>query len=222
MESIKPFAIRSAMKGEPIMNLQGKRYCLKDGPSTNKYALTLNDTEGAYVPSKTTVSRTFHIREIINSPAKDKRSEASQSKQIHFEFQPDDEIPARPKRKQPEGLLMRYKPFGTINELPKETIAERSEIYIPDQIPSPSADNHRKRKQKPLQNKESPAAEADSDAMEVDPSQTPSATKIVSPKSNRSLKSTPSKQVVAGEGSRMQEKAKKRIKKNKNREAAST
>jgi hypothetical protein len=222
MESIKPFAIRSAMKGEPIMHLQSKWYCLNEGPSTNKCALTPNDTEDAYVLGKATVSRTFHLREIITSRAKDKRSEVSQSKQIHFEFQPHDTVPARPKRKQPEGLRMRYKPFGTTDESAKETIAERSEIYLPHQIPSPSADNPGRKKQKSLQHEESPAAEADSDAIEVDPKQTPSSTQIVSPKSKKSLKTTPSKQVVTEEGSMRQDKAKTKSKKNRDREVAST
>lgn len=221
MESIKPFAIRAAMRGEPILNSEGKWYCLKDGPSTNKYILTPNDTDDAYVPGRATISRTFHLREIVNPPAKEKGSEAITSKQMYFEFQSGDELPVRPKRRQPEGLRMRYKPFGTTDALPKKSDAERSNIYIPDQIPLPTADHHTKRKQKPHQSRRSLVPKADSDSMEVDPSQTSSGAQIEPPQSKKSSKNTPSKKVVAETSSARQEKTKKKGK-NRDPETAST
>jgi hypothetical protein len=222
IESIKPFAIRSAMRGEPILNSEGKWYCLKDGPSTNKCTIIPNNTGDTYLPGEATISRTFHLREIINPSARDKASEADASKHMYFEFQPHDELPVRPKRKQPEGLHMRYKPFGTTHASPEEPNAERPNIYIPDQIPSPTADRHKRRKQKSQESRGLPAPEADLDAMEVDPSQTPSRTQIASLQSEKLLKNTPSKKLVTEASSARQEKTKKKGKKNKDQETAST
>jgi hypothetical protein len=223
IESIRPFAIQAAMRGEPILKSEGKSYCLKDGPSTNKCTLTPNDTEDTYVPGKATISRTFHLRQITNPPAKNKESEVHKSTKMYFEFQPHDEMPVRPKRKQPEGLRMRYKPLGNTNASPEDSDAERSEIYIPDQIPTPPADDHHeRRKKKSHQTPGSQGADADSDAMEMHPPRTPSGTQVLSPQSNKPFKNTPLKQVVREEGSAGQEKTKKKSKKNKDRGAAST
>jgi hypothetical protein len=122
---------------------------------------------------------------------------------------------------QPEGLRMRYKPFGTIYPSSGEFDAGRSEIYIPDQIVTPPAERHKKRK-KAYESRASPAAQQDSDPMEVELSQARSESRIVSPEIRPSQHS-PSKQALTEKGSeRLEEKKKKRKKKHKDREASST
>jgi hypothetical protein len=209
INSIRPFSIQAAMRGEPILTSEGKWYCLKDESSTKKCILTPNDTEDAYVPGKAAISRTFHLREMVNPPATGKASGADQAVKMYFEFQPHDEMPTKPKRKQPEGLRMRYQPFGTIGTSPEESGAERSQIYIPDQIPTLPADHHERRKPKSQQTRRPRAAEAEADAMEVDLSETPSK-KAVSPQSTKPLKKAPSKQLTTGDGWARQDKTKKR------------
>ena len=122
---------------------------------------------------------------------------------------------------QPEGLRMRYKPFGAIHPEEEEFDAGRSEIYVPDQIVTPPAERHKKRK-KAYKGRVSPAAQQDSDPMEVKPSQARSESQIVSPESIRPSQHSPSKQVVTEKGSERQEEKKKRRKKHKDREASST
>lgn len=223
MESIRPFAIRAAMRGEPILNSEGKGYCLKDGPSANKCTLIPNVTEDAYVPCKTAVSRTFYLQEITSPPTKDIGSEANRSKQMFFEFQPHDDYPVRRKRKQPEGLRMRYKPFGTTYASQEQSEAGKPNIFIPDEIPSPRADHREGRKKKSREKWRSSAAEADPDVMELDPSQTLSVVHQGSPTSKESSRMTSSRKKVVEARSAMHEKtAKKKSKKNKHREAEST
>jgi hypothetical protein len=222
MESIRPFAIRTAMRGEPILNSEGKGYCFKDGPSANKCTLIPNDTEDAYVPCKAAVSRTFHLQEIMNPPTKDIGSEANRSKQMYFEFQPHDDYPVRRKRKQPEGLHMRYKPFGTAYASREQSEAGKPNIFIPDEIPSPRADHQKGRKKKSREKWRSSAAEADPDVMELDPSQTLSVVNQGSPTSKEPSRMTSSGKKVVEARSAIHEKTKKKSKKNKHREAEST
>jgi hypothetical protein len=221
LESLKTFPIQAALNEKPILNSDGKSYCFTKGLSTATFLLAPNETQDEYVPSKTAISRTFHLREMVNPPVKSRGTEANHSTPIYFEFQPDDKLPQRTKRMQPEGLRMRYKPFGTIHPSPGEFDAERSEIYIPDQIATSPAERHKKRK-RAYKGHVSPAAQQDSDPMEVEPSQAPSKSQTVSPESIRPSQHSPSKQAVTGKGSERQEEKKKRKKKHKDREALST
>jgi DNA-directed RNA polymerase I subunit RPA34.5 len=159
---------------------------------------------------------------MVNPPVKSRGAEANHSTPIYFEFQVDDELPQRTKRMQPEGLRMRYKPFGAIHPSLGEFDAGRSEIYVPDQIVTPPAERHKKRK-KAYEGRASLAAQQDSDPMEVEPSQARSESQLVSPESIRPSQHSPSKQAVTEKGSeRLEEKKKKRKKKHKDREASST
>jgi hypothetical protein len=221
LESLKAFSIQAALNEKPVLNSDGKSYCFTKGPSTAKFLLTPNETQDEYVPSKTAISRTFHLREMVNPPVKGRGAEANRSTPIYFEFQLDDKLPQRTKRIQPEGLRMRYKPFGTIHPSPGEFDAGRSEIYIPDQIVTPLAERHKKRK-KAYDGHVSPAAQQDSDPMEVGPSQARSESQKVSPESIRPSQHSPSKQAVTEKGLERQGEKKKRRKKHKDREASST
>jgi len=221
LESLKAFTIQAALNEKPILNSDGKSYCFTEGPSTAKFLLTPNETQDGYVPSKAAISRAFHLREMVNPPVKSRGTEANRSTPIYFEFQPDDKLPQRTKRMQPEGLRMRYKPFGTIHPSPGEFDAERSEFYIPDQIVTPSAEHHKKRK-KAYKGHVSPSAQQDSDPMEVEPSQARSELQTVSPASIRPSQHNPSKEAVTEKGLERQEEKKKRKKKHKDREASST
>jgi hypothetical protein len=115
---------------------------------------------------------------------------------------------------------MRYRPFGTIHPSPGEFGAERSEIYIPDQVVTPPAERHKKRK-KGYKGHVSPLAQQDSDPMEVEAPRARSELQTVSPESIRPSQHSPSKQAVTGKGSERQEEKKKK-KKHKDREASST
>jgi hypothetical protein len=221
LESLKAFPIQAALSEKPILNSDGKSYCFTKGPSTAKFLLTPNETQDGYVPSKTAISRTFHLQEMVNPSVKSRGTEANRSTPIYFEFQPDDKLPQRMKRMQPEGLRMRYKPFGTMHPSLGEFDAERSEIYIPDQIATPPAEHHKKGK-KAYKGHVSPAAQQDSDPMEVEPPQARSELQTVSPESIRRSQHSPSKQAVTGKGSERLEEKKKRRKKHKDREASST
>jgi hypothetical protein len=157
---------------------------------------------------------------MVNSPVKSRGTEANRSTPIYFEFQLDDKLPQRTKRMQPEGLRMRYRPFGTIHPSPGEFDAERSEIYIPDQIATPPTERHKKRK-KAYKGHVLPLAQQDSDPMEVEAPRARSELQTVSPESIRPSQHSPSKQAVTGKGSERQEEKKKK-KKHKDREASST
>jgi hypothetical protein len=223
MKAIKPFIIRAAMRGEPILNSEGKEYCLKEGLSANTCTLIPNDITGAYVPGTVAVSRTFHLQEMINPPTKDKRSEDNQPEQMYFEFQPHDGYPVRKKRKQPEGLRVRYKPFGTSYASQEQPDAGRPDISLPNEMSLPGADHRAGRKKKSRENWRSSRTAPDPDVMELDPPQTPSATHQGSPKSREPSKVTFSGKNVAEASSVMQEKIKKkRRKKNKPHGAEST
>jgi hypothetical protein len=218
LESLKTFPIRAALNGEPILNSNGTSYCFTKGPSTAKFLLTPDQTQDGYVPSEMAISRTFHLREMVNQSGKSKGTEANASTPIYFEFQPDDELPQKTKRMQPEGLRMRYKPFGTIHPSPGKFDAERSELYIPDQIVKPLAERHKKWKKGHF----SPAAQRDSGLMEVEPSQARPESQIASPESIRPSQHNPSKQAVTEKGSERSEGKKEKMKKHhKGREASS-
>jgi hypothetical protein len=221
LELLKTFSIQAALNEKPVLNSDGKSYCFTKGPSTAKFLLHPNEGQDEYVPSKTAISRTFHLREMVNPPVKSGGAEANRSTPIYFEFQPDDKLPQRTKRMQPEGLRMRYKPFGTMRPSSGGFDAGRSEIYVPDEIVTPLAERHKKRK-KAYEGRASPAAQQDSDPMEVELSQARSESQIVSPGSIRPSQYSPSKQAATEKGSeRQEEKKKKRKKKHKDREASS-
>ena len=221
LESIKSFGIYAARKGETVLKSDGKSYRFAEEPTANKCLLTPNDREDEYLQGKVVISRTYHLREIINPPAKSRETETKRSKPVYFEFQPGDELPVRTKREQPKGLRMRYKPFGTKEASPEGSDAEHSRIYIPDEVPAPTEDSHERGKKKLPRRRKSPVAE-DTDAVEAEPSQIPPNSKTTSPQSNKHPHSSPMKDVAAEKGSAGQEKSKKRSKKRKDQEVSLT
>ena len=218
LDSIKTFGIYAARKGDTVLKTDGKSYRFAEEQATSTCLLVPSEGKAEYIPGKPAILRTYHLREIVNPPTKGKETEANQSRPMFFEFQPDDELPARPKREQPEGLRMRYKPFGTTEE---GSDGERSEFYIPAEIPIPSEDHRQQKSKKSHQHRERPAAQEDSDAMGMESSQTLQSSQTVSPQSIKHLQRSPLKRVVLEKDSTGQEKTKKKSKKRKDRVASS-
>ena len=221
LDSIKTFGVHAARKSETVLKADGKSYRFAEEKSQSKYLLVPGEGQGKYVTGKPAISRTFDLREIINPPAKSKDTEADQSKPMFFEFQPDDELPVRPKREQPKGLRMRYKPFGTTATSPEGSDSEQSEIYIPDQLPTSPKNHHQKKSKKSHGHRKSVAALEDNDAMDVEWSRSLSSSEMTSPQSTKHSQSSPLMHAVHEKEYIGQEKTKKKSKKHKDRAVSS-
>ena len=217
MESVKTFGVHAARKGETVLKADGKSYRFVEESSQSKYLLVPDEGQEKYVPGKPAISRTFDLRETLNPPAKGKDTEANQFKPVFFEFQPDDKLPVRPKREQPEGLRMRYKPFGTTTASLESSDSERSEIYIPDQVPTPPKEHHQKKSKRLHGHRKSVPSQEDNDSMDVEPYQSLSSSQMASPQSTKNSQSSPRKHVVHEKEYVGQEKTKKKSKKHKDR-----
>ncbi|EFQ97516.1 hypothetical protein MGYG_00557 [Nannizzia gypsea CBS 118893] len=145
VSSIEAIAMDAITSGEPVLTHKGTAYKLQEsqlGGSEKQKSLLVPDKNGnVYRRQSLPVSRTYHLEQVVNLPQEDS-----------FQANGSVDISALTKKppKQPQHLRMRYKPFGSADQLPETIGLSDEEPEIEDKqfkVPK-GADLDRKGKQK--------------------------------------------------------------------------
>ncbi|KAK4946337.1 hypothetical protein LTR10_014535 [Elasticomyces elasticus] len=148
IDSIKELDIQAVLKGEPIVSKNGVDYNMQPVPPRNETVLLPPGTKSNYKQCATKIERSFHLREMI------KKSKSQEQTPVIFTAT----ATGKPKvvRKQPEGLKMRYTPYGAP---PLQEDAEDVEMddafQIPPEVPEPSPKKKSKRSKETKQDSSS-------------------------------------------------------------------
>jgi len=144
IEAIKELDIQAALRGESILNENGISYNMQQIPPpttttmTNDFLLVPSGADGTYKQSQARISRTFCLREMTSKGSPDERRKASESTDGHSALTFTAQHPGgkRKPRSQPEGLKMRYVPYGAVDgsqEGPQARDVEMSDaLTIPE------------------------------------------------------------------------------------------
>ncbi|EXJ88845.1 hypothetical protein A1O3_01909 [Capronia epimyces CBS 606.96] len=151
IESIKELDIEAAMKGEPIVSRDGIDYSMHAVESQNQVVLLPNGAKMSYRQSAKRVEHSYLLQETTTIPKS--KTEAS------LVFAATKSGESKPIRKQPEGLKMRYVPYGApaIQEAAEDADVEmRDSLDIPPELePKPTTmspqTTSKKTKKKPKQ-----------------------------------------------------------------------
>ncbi|KIX00700.1 uncharacterized protein Z518_09765 [Rhinocladiella mackenziei CBS 650.93] len=126
IESIKGLDIQAAAEGQPILRRNGVDYNMQASASKNEVILFPQQTNTAYTNQRR-VDKTFHLREMSKKP--------QSHEGISLVFTATKNGEPKAVRQQPEGLKVRYVPYGA------PAIAEysgdmemRDTFQIPDEI----------------------------------------------------------------------------------------
>lgn len=131
IESIKELDIQGALKGEAILSKNGVDYNMQSIPPRNEGVLLPQGTKSTYEQCPTKIQRSFHLREMI------KKSQPQEKTSIVFTATATGK--AKVIRKQPEGLKMRYIPYGaTPLEEDAEDVDMDDAFQVPPEVPEPS------------------------------------------------------------------------------------
>ncbi|KAF4305254.1 RNA polymerase I subunit RPA34.5 [Botryosphaeria dothidea] len=111
IKQIKQFARDGAALKKPAIEHKGVGYAfVPEQKDTRISAKLLVPTEKGYSAVPAEISETLHLQQIVNIPKlSENKAESSRSSGVTQKFV---ERPWKPARPQPEGLRMRYKPYG--------------------------------------------------------------------------------------------------------------
>ncbi|DAA75023.1 TPA_exp: Uncharacterized protein A8136_2121 [Trichophyton benhamiae CBS 112371] len=149
VSSIESLAMDAITSGEPVLTHKGTAYKLQEnqlGGSEKQKSLLVPDKNGnVYRRHKLPVSRTYHLEQVVKIP---------QGDSFHANGSVDISALTKKPPKQPQHLQMRYKPFGSADQLP-ETIGwsdeepepEAKQFKMPKGADIDRKEKHKKRKQ---------------------------------------------------------------------------
>ena len=148
ISSIKEVPSESIGNGASILEHHGAKYGLvpeSDIEQRSDRALLLPSTQtNKYQPSKTKIIKTLHLQQIVSLP----RHVPGPANQPNRLTSPSDSYRKTP-RQQPEGLRMRYRPFGASDDSDVESVPEpmpkAPEFRVPDPVKESSTGKKRKR-----------------------------------------------------------------------------
>ncbi len=172
---VKEVSTQDISNGTSVLEYDGAKYGLvleSDVEQTGGRALLLpSNKTNAYRPSKTAIIKTLHLQQLVNLP-----SHASEPIVPPNSSASASESYRKTPRQQPEGLRMRYRPFGTSDdsdlEFDAKSIPKAPEFRIPAPVKESSPGKKRKRREshdgspnissavKPKRRKQSPQATA--------------------------------------------------------------
>ncbi|RMZ89774.1 hypothetical protein DV736_g2983, partial [Chaetothyriales sp. CBS 134916] len=105
--SIKELDLEAALRGDAILSDNGVSYSMQETLSDNSSLMLLRGTSGIYQPSTAKVARSFRLAVKAGSGTK------ASSAQDEPTFVAQSTGQKKAARQQPEGLGMRYQPFGS-------------------------------------------------------------------------------------------------------------
>lgn len=111
VDSLKELDVNAALSGAPILTQDGLSYNLIADSSVQEMVLLAGEGT-TYKQVQQSVSKVFHLR--AASPSSPVQLQSSGNQPLTFTASAPG-VPSKP-RKQPEGLRMRYRPFGAIIE----------------------------------------------------------------------------------------------------------
>lgn len=144
---VKEVSTHSIGNGASILEYQGAKYGLvpeSEAEQASSRALLLPSTQtNNYRPSKTTIIKTLHLQQLVSLPNlalepavhPDRSASASESYR-------------KTPRRQPEGLRMRYRPFGVSDDSDLESSSERIPKVPEFRTPAPVKETSPGRKRK--------------------------------------------------------------------------
>ncbi len=119
LSSIQELDISAALRGDPIVTQNGMRYGLQSTTSPTDNLLLPQDSNAAYRPSKTRISRGFQLKAIDqegrNASNKSTLDDSSTPSTEERVFTAQARGLSKPPRQQPAGLKTRYVPYGVID-----------------------------------------------------------------------------------------------------------
>ncbi|KAI1621211.1 DNA-directed RNA polymerase I subunit RPA34.5-domain-containing protein [Exophiala viscosa] len=148
IDSIKELDIQAVLKGEPIVSKNGVDYNMQPVPPRNETVLLPQGTKSTYKQCPTKIERSFHLREMI------KKSKSQEEAPVVFTAT----ATGKPKvvRKQPEGLKMRYTPYGaTPIQEDAEDVEMDDVFHVPSEVLEPSPKKKSKKSKETIQDSSS-------------------------------------------------------------------
>lgn len=129
IESIKELDIEAVLRGQPILSNKGLEYSMHAMPPKKEMILLPHGVETNYKQTERKVDRSFQMRE-VSTESKD-----TLTREVPLVFTATKTGAPKAVRKQPEGLKMRYVPYGAPS-LPRQTQSEDVEMHDDFQIPA--------------------------------------------------------------------------------------
>lgn len=108
---IKTFNPEAVRNGSPILAYEERQFGFSSGSKDDKYLFLPGNAGGIYKRLKTSISKSYHLREIPDHSQMTRPDDSENPEATEF-FAKTAPSPRSPP-KQPEMLKMRYKPFGT-------------------------------------------------------------------------------------------------------------
>ncbi|KAL8686070.1 MAG: hypothetical protein Q9224_005561, partial [Gallowayella concinna] len=130
VNSIKDVPLQKVAEGGSILSYKGGDYGLvteADADYDGKVLLVPSAEDNDYRPTRAPIERTLHLRQIVKLPTSSRKAGplangATKASKTHV----------KTVRQQPEGLRMRYRPFG--DESSSEDIEEARQFKLPPRI----------------------------------------------------------------------------------------
>ena len=158
ISSIKEVSQQSILSRSSVLSYKGSNYGLIPNSSTNEALLLPSVEDNDYKSHNAAIVQTLHLQQIVSlpyhalSPAKSSNQSA-----------PTPQAYKRAPRKQPEGLKMRYHPFGVVemsdNDLSPEDIPKAPHFRVPGAV---EATPTKKRKRPSIDHREESATTSSS------------------------------------------------------------
>ncbi|KAI5817029.1 DNA-directed RNA polymerase I subunit RPA34.5-domain-containing protein [Pyronema omphalodes] len=117
-------------EGNPVMQTKGGRSYLLKNEEEGEKVVMVPGADGFYRQSGQPVTRTFRLVETLPTPKV---------------IKPEDVPASKPVRLQPEGLRMRYKPFGATGGDLEYQAADPDAMDLDEPVPRPDEDRKKKR-----------------------------------------------------------------------------
>jgi DNA-directed RNA polymerase I subunit RPA34.5 len=124
LASIEKFDLEAVRSGNPVLKYREKEYGFSAEPNALKHLLLPEGTNSTYKRLKTSISKSYHLREVPDHFQTTKSGDGQLTEVVDFFAKETPQSKAAPK--QPEMLRMRYKPFGINESLSASTIINRS------------------------------------------------------------------------------------------------
>ena len=127
--SIKQLDVEAALKGEPILSVNGIDYSMQPASDRKEKILLPDETTGKYRAFKSKIEQSFRLLE-TNATAcillgDDHGSSARGTEDALSTYTAQSAGQQRPPRQQPSGLKMRYMPFGVYDSPSKPDSLEK-------------------------------------------------------------------------------------------------
>lgn len=147
---VKEVSTQNIGNGGPVLEYRGATYGLvpeSDAEQASSRALLLPSNQtNDYRPSKTTIIKTLHLQQILSLPKNALAPAVHPSRSAS-----EPESYKKTLRQQPEGLRMRYRPFGVSDdsdlESPSKPMPKAPEFRMPAAVKETSPSKKRKRQE---------------------------------------------------------------------------